>query len=524
MSSTEAPKVFITHSWSDIDFSRCLRDDLTSHGYEVWFDESTIRAGQRMAEQINDGLEWCDIYLPILSPDSLASSWCKEEIYAAIALSHKKGRDGRPGIVPVLAKDCEVPVLISSRLYINMAEHYEIEITKVYAAIDAFILERKNTYWAEARKTIAQKKDQIPVMRFNYQVGKLLEEKEIGPTKMGTKGLMYVYENALVIWHDNGNLKGNAYATYGAIMWRYRSLGGWQALGFPIVDESEAAPSPYEYKKGMNGRGRYSSFELGEIVWCDGGEYNGQTFVIKDPIRKVYDSLGGSGKFLGFPISEPYRYLESERCDFEGGTILLQPEKEIQVVRQLLRLDYSDSPFEHQWSQYKPDSKEDRNTVSIRHGHIIGGYKSYVAFNIPDGGRGIQFPSSEYKSDKVEGIKYCGITVKSLESGGRIRLYVMQKTNATKPQCLEVDSEHPTNKLREEKWADYWRLQIQSPINDGNWHTLIFDLERLTQEGFKKNLESLLCFRFSERMGISDIIASESKEAIAIISVNPVLL
>jgi hypothetical protein len=122
-------KVFITHSWRDIDFARRLHDNLKAHGLEVWFDDRSLKAGHRMAEEINRGLAWCDVYIPIISRASLASQWCDEEINAAISLS-VEGGNAQPRIISALVEDCRgelkrrYPSLVA-RLYINFTERYD---------------------------------------------------------------------------------------------------------------------------------------------------------------------------------------------------------------------------------------------------------------------------------------------------------------------------------------------------------------------------------------------------------------
>jgi len=118
-------KFFITHSWKDIEFARRLFNDLTARGLEGWLDDKTLQGGHRLAEEINKGLEWCDVYIPILSRAALESPWCWEEINAAITLANRRERRGRPRIIPVLIEECEVPPLLAARLYFNFANRYE---------------------------------------------------------------------------------------------------------------------------------------------------------------------------------------------------------------------------------------------------------------------------------------------------------------------------------------------------------------------------------------------------------------
>ncbi len=127
------PKVFLTHAWDDIAFARRLHDDLKARGFPLWFDDRTLKPGHRLAQEISQGLEWCDIYIPVISQQALKSKWCWEEINAAITLSNRTGRGDRPHIISVLAEDCEkqLPALLASRMYINFAGRYDVAMREL---------------------------------------------------------------------------------------------------------------------------------------------------------------------------------------------------------------------------------------------------------------------------------------------------------------------------------------------------------------------------------------------------------
>ena len=120
-------RFFITHSSKDKDFAKHLADDLRARGLEGFIDIYSIKPGDNIAERIGDGLEQCDVYIPVLSVAALKSPWCKEEINAAITLCNDPSRQSRPRIVPVLIEKCQsiMPVLLRPRLYVDFTEGYE---------------------------------------------------------------------------------------------------------------------------------------------------------------------------------------------------------------------------------------------------------------------------------------------------------------------------------------------------------------------------------------------------------------
>ena len=120
-------KLFITHSHADNAFTERLYADLHAHGLSGFLDVHSLKGGDRIAEEISEGLEECDVYIPVLSLAALKSPWCREEIFGAVTLSNSPGREGRPKIVSVLIEDChnKLPVPLKTRLYFNFAGRYD---------------------------------------------------------------------------------------------------------------------------------------------------------------------------------------------------------------------------------------------------------------------------------------------------------------------------------------------------------------------------------------------------------------
>ncbi len=128
---------FVTHSHKDNEFVRRLVDDLYRAGLQGFCDLDAIKPGDSFVERINQGLESCTIYVPVLSNDVLDSPWCKTEIYAALELSHRRGREGCPRIISLLIEDCfeRIPVLLRIWLQISFLERYEEGVKRLVAAI-----------------------------------------------------------------------------------------------------------------------------------------------------------------------------------------------------------------------------------------------------------------------------------------------------------------------------------------------------------------------------------------------------
>ncbi|MEO0686141.1 MAG: TIR domain-containing protein, partial [Cyanobacteria bacterium J06649_11] len=85
----ESLDVFISYSRGDSDFARKLNDALQIQGKTTWFDQESIASGSNFQEEIYRGIKACDNFLFILSPRSINSPYCKDEVEYAASLNKR---------------------------------------------------------------------------------------------------------------------------------------------------------------------------------------------------------------------------------------------------------------------------------------------------------------------------------------------------------------------------------------------------------------------------------------------------
>ncbi|MFE4107875.1 TIR domain-containing protein [Almyronema epifaneia] len=88
--------VFISYSRADSAFARRLNDALQLQGKCTWFDQESIASGADFQQEIYRGIESADNFLFILSPRSVQSPYCADEVGYAAKLNKR--------LVPVLAQ------------------------------------------------------------------------------------------------------------------------------------------------------------------------------------------------------------------------------------------------------------------------------------------------------------------------------------------------------------------------------------------------------------------------------------
>ena len=91
--------VFISYSRKNTDFARKLDTAFKELDMEVWADWEDIPKGANWRDEIRAGVEGADAFLFIISPDSVASKECRNEIELAVANNKR--------IVPVLHVELE---------------------------------------------------------------------------------------------------------------------------------------------------------------------------------------------------------------------------------------------------------------------------------------------------------------------------------------------------------------------------------------------------------------------------------
>ncbi|MEY2978291.1 MAG: hypothetical protein RLZZ435_2430, partial [Cyanobacteriota bacterium] len=86
----ESLDVFISYSRSDSDFSRRLNDNLQIYGKLTWFDqESVANASADFQTEIYRGIQVSNNFLFVLSPRSVTSPYCADEVEYAASLNKR---------------------------------------------------------------------------------------------------------------------------------------------------------------------------------------------------------------------------------------------------------------------------------------------------------------------------------------------------------------------------------------------------------------------------------------------------
>ncbi|MEW6406674.1 MAG: toll/interleukin-1 receptor domain-containing protein [Chloroflexota bacterium] len=120
-------QIFISYSRADTSFVSNLISDLISQGLDVWMDQRNISAGQRWDNTIQQALQACDVFVIVLSPNSVASENVLDELSYAISENKR--------IIPVLYRDCEIPYRLARIQFIDFRGSYQGGLQHLIAEI-----------------------------------------------------------------------------------------------------------------------------------------------------------------------------------------------------------------------------------------------------------------------------------------------------------------------------------------------------------------------------------------------------
>jgi WD40 repeat protein len=82
-------EVFVSYSRTDSDFARKLNDALQMQGKTTWFDQESIASGSDFQQEIYRGIENAENFLFVLSPRSVNSPYCADEVEYAVKLNKR---------------------------------------------------------------------------------------------------------------------------------------------------------------------------------------------------------------------------------------------------------------------------------------------------------------------------------------------------------------------------------------------------------------------------------------------------
>lgn len=126
-------QIFISYSRKDQKTAKRIIDSLAQYDLEPWVDWLSIPKGEEFESEIKQGIEKAEIFLFLVSPDSIKSKWCQIEIDHAV----KNGKRILPIVIRNVSPE-STHAEISKRNWIfcrDVEDDFNKAITKTYETI-----------------------------------------------------------------------------------------------------------------------------------------------------------------------------------------------------------------------------------------------------------------------------------------------------------------------------------------------------------------------------------------------------
>ena len=130
-----SPRIFLSYASADKDSARIIANALKESGVSTWFDESEIMWGADLAKSVETAARSSDYILLLLSPAAVNSQWVHAEMSTALS---RELQERAIKLIPVLLADCEIPLLLRDRQYLDMrGKNREVGIRRLVDQLSA---------------------------------------------------------------------------------------------------------------------------------------------------------------------------------------------------------------------------------------------------------------------------------------------------------------------------------------------------------------------------------------------------
>ena len=120
---------FVSYSRQDKEFALKVANDLKAAKAMVWMDQLELIPGDRWDRAVQDALQKASIVVVILSPEAVSSDNVLDEV--SFALDEKKT------VVPVLYRDCTVPLRLRRLHYVDFRTRYGDQLQHLLTRLGA---------------------------------------------------------------------------------------------------------------------------------------------------------------------------------------------------------------------------------------------------------------------------------------------------------------------------------------------------------------------------------------------------
>src|SRR6266576_4710928 len=127
-------RVFLSYASDDRAIAAQVTAALQEVGINVWFDVWELAPGDSISERVDQALQARDLFLLFLSKASVASRWVRTELNAVLT---NEMRDRAITIIPVIIEDCDIPAVLTDRMYVDLRGDVGAGVQRLVAQLTA---------------------------------------------------------------------------------------------------------------------------------------------------------------------------------------------------------------------------------------------------------------------------------------------------------------------------------------------------------------------------------------------------
>jgi hypothetical protein len=131
MTEQKYPRAFISYNHNDKETALKIADGLASKGVDPWADFSEIGPGDSIFDKIfEEGLKTSQVFVILLSPDSVESRWVRHELNVALL----KRIQQTMKVIPVVVRECTIPQALQTLRWLDLNDGLDKVVDEIVDA------------------------------------------------------------------------------------------------------------------------------------------------------------------------------------------------------------------------------------------------------------------------------------------------------------------------------------------------------------------------------------------------------
>ncbi len=184
-------KIYISYNHLDAQIAKKITDGLRHFGHEVMLDVDALSPGQEWRKILTDALQSSEVFVSLLTSNSIQSSFVLTELGAARAFSQTSKKTL---VIPIVFRGVNVPPVIQDIQYISADDDNTDEVVlQIEGAITAFIGKRAAE---EKKQTEEQRRIESTAAEYVEEAIKSLREHE---SRNRSRGNLWYYLGYLTL-------------------------------------------------------------------------------------------------------------------------------------------------------------------------------------------------------------------------------------------------------------------------------------------------------------------------------------